>query len=417
MLKGRKNSMRLLIFHHLDNALQSIRSSRVRSFLTMLGIAVGVASVTAILSLSSGANKIIDSQISNLGGNIAVIRPGLMTDPLNNLYRGQLQRDYFAGTLTEKDLEQISKLPNIKAIAPIMVLGGAIKANNLAKNESMIIATTPEFNTIANLKMYEGQFLNAGINSNTAVLGANLSLDIFGSKSTVGRKLTIRNQSFTVIGVLEETNAPVNYNLIDFDNAVFINLLVGKKLNQDVIQIQQINVMAKSMKKLSQLVTDIEVTLKKEHAGEKDFSVLTGGDISKPTNQFFYTITGFMTAIAAISLVVGGIGIMNIMLVTVAERTREIGIRKALGASNRDIMWQFLIESLLISLIGGLLGYVLGYLLALAISNVLTFSPTMNWAITITALGISIFMGVIFGLYPALKAAHKDPIESLHEFN
>jgi len=125
----------------------------------MLGIAVGVASVTAILSLSGGANKIIDNQISNLEGNIAVIRPGLMTDPLNNLYRGQLQRDYFTGALTENDLEQISKLPNIKAVAPIMALGGAIKANNLAKNESMIIATTPEFNTIANLKCTKDNFL------------------------------------------------------------------------------------------------------------------------------------------------------------------------------------------------------------------------------------------------------------------
>lgn len=409
--------MRLLIFHHLDNAIQSIRSSRVRSFLTMLGIAIGVASVTAILSLSSGANKIIDSQIENLDGNIVVIRPGLITDPLNNLYRGQLQRDYFAGTLTENDLEQISKLPNIKAIAPIMALGGAIEANNLAKNESMIVATTPEFNTIANLEIHEGQFLDDGVSSNTAVIGAELSLDIFGDKSTVGRTLTIRNQSFTVIGVLEETNMPVNYNLIDFDKAVFINLSIGKKLNQDVIQIQQVNVIAKSIDKFKQLVADIETTLKKEHSGEKDFSILTGREISKPTSQFFYTITGFITAIAAISLLVGGIGIMNIMLVTVAERTREIGIRKALGASNRDIMWQFLIESLLISLIGGILGYILGYLLALVVSNALTFNPIMNWSITLTALIISIVMGVIFGLYPAVRAAHKDPIESLHEFN
>lgn len=409
--------MRLLIAHHLDNALRSIRSSRVRSFLTMLGVTIGVASVTAILSLSSGANKIIDHQISDLGGNIIVIRPGPTTDPLNNLYRGQLQRDYFAGTLTENDLTEISKLPNIKTISPIMMLSGAIKANNSAKSDSMIVATTPEFNKITDLEIHEGQFLENGISSDTVVIGSDLSRGIFNSDSAVGRKLTIRNQAFTVIGVLEKTDTPVNYNLIDIDNAAFINLSVGKKLNQDVIQIQQINVVAQSTNDFDKLISDIERTLQKEHSGEKDFSILTGQKISQPTNRFFYTITGFITAIAAISLVVGGIGIMNIMLVTVAERTREIGIRKALGASNRDIMWQFLIESLLISLIGGALGYALGYLIALITSNALTFNPVMSWDIALVALAISILMGVVFGLYPAIRAARKDPIESLHEYD
>lgn len=409
--------MRLLVAHHLDNALRSIRSSRVRSFLTMLGVTIGVASVTAILSLSSGANKIIDHQISDLGGNIIVIRPGPTADPLNNLYRGQLQRDYFAGTLTENDLTEISKLPNIKTISPIMMLSGAIKANNSAKSDSMIVATTPEFNKITDLEIHEGQFLENGISSDTVVIGSDLSRGIFNSDSAVGRKLTIRNQAFTVIGVLEKTDTPVNYNLIDIDNAAFINLSVGKKLNQDVIQIQQINVVAQSTNDFDKLISDIERTLQKEHSGEKDFSILTGQKISQPTNRFFYTITGFITAIAAISLVVGGIGIMNIMLVTVAERTREIGIRKALGASNRDIMWQFLIESLLISLIGGALGYALGYLIALITSNALTFNPVMSWDIALVALAISILMGVVFGLYPAIRAARKDPIESLHEYD
>lgn len=409
--------MRILIGHHLENALRSISSSRIRSLLTMLGVTIGVASIVAILSLGSGANKIIDNQINNLGGNIIVVRPGLMVDPLDNLYRGQLQRDYFAGTLTEKDFKELSKIEGVESIAPIMILGGTIKANETARSDSMIVATTPEFNSIANLELHEGQFLETGINSNTAVIGSSLSMDIFGSNSTVGRQLNIRSQIFTVVGVIQETATPVNYNLINLDNAAFINLEVGKKMNQDVIQIQQINITAKSTKDFDSLITQIEKTLWLEHDGEKDFSVLTGADISRPTNQFFYTIAGFTSAIAAISLIVGGIGIMNIMLVTVAERTREIGIRKALGASNRDIMWQFLIESLLISIIGGMFGYGLGYLTAIAISNMLTFEPIMNWDITIIALLISIAMGVIFGLYPALRAAHKDPIESLHEYS
>jgi ABC-type antimicrobial peptide transport system permease subunit len=192
---------------------------------------------------------------------------------------------------------------------------------------------------------------------------------------------------------------------------------MGRKLNQNVAQIQQINVKVDSIDNFDKVISDINKTLKTAHGGEKDFSILTGDKISQPTNLFFYTIAGFTAAVATISLIVGGIGIMNIMLVTVAERTREIGIRKALGASNADILWQFLIESLMISVIGGIMGFIIGYAIAFGLTSVLTFKPIISWGIVETAMAASVVMGVIFGIYPAMRAARKDPIESLHEFN
>ena len=409
--------MRFLFLNHIQNAYQSLRSSRVRSALTMLGVAIGVASITAILALSSGASNIISNQIDSLGGNIAVIRPGVINDSINSIAQTQPHHDYAASTLTEPDITYIKNTAHVKSIAPLMILSGTIKADSIAPSNSPVVATTPSLSDISNLKVNEGQFLDETIDKNTVVIGTQLSINIFGTELSLGKTLTIRSQTFTVVGILKRMNDPINYNSIDFDNAAIINFAVGKELNQNVAQIQQINIKADSIANLSQVITAVNKTLLTSHKGENDFSILTGDQISQPTSQLFYAVAGVTTAIAAISLVVGGIGIMNIMLVTVAERTREIGIRKALGASNVDISWQFLIESLALSIGGGIGGYISGYLVAFGISRFLTFDPIINWQIAVVALLISLFMGTMFGLYPAIHAARKDPIESLHQLD
>ncbi len=410
--------MRFLMLNHIQNAQQSLRSSRVRSALTMLGVTIGVASVTAILALSGGASKIITDQISSLSGNIAVIRPGVAVDPITSITQAKLNHDYATSTLTESDIMYIQNTQHVQYVAPLMTLSGTIKATSVAPSGSTVVATTPELANISDFKLREGQFLDKDVKVDAVVIGTQLSINIFGTESSIGQVLTIRGQSFTVIGVLKRLNNPINYNSIDFDNAAIINFAVGKKLNQNVAQIQQIDIKADSIKNLDGAVTTINKTIQKSHNGEKDFSVLTGNQISQPTSQLFYMIAGVTTAIAAISLLVGGIGIMNIMLVTVAERTREIGIRKALGASNADISMQFLIESLAISIGGGIAGYISGYVIAFGIStSFLTFDPIINWQIAVVALFISIFMGTLFGLYPAFRAARKDPIESLYQYN
>ena len=407
--------MRFLLLNHIQNAYQSLRSSRIRSALTMLGVTIGIASITAILALSSGASKIISDQISSVGGNIAVIRPGNVTDPIASITQSGISRDYATSTLTESDITYIKNVANVKSIAPLMVLSGTIKADSVAPNNSPIVASTPNLADISNLQLHEGQFLDNGVNQNVVVIGSDLSVNVFGTESSIGRIISIHNQSFTVIGILKKLNDPMNYNSVDFDNAAIINFANGKKLNNNVSQIQQINVKTNPGADLSVTISDISKALINSHAGEHDFSILTGDQIAKPTSQLFYAIAGGSTAIAAISLIVGGIGIMNIMLVTVAERTREIGIRKALGANNSDISWQFLIESLAISIGGGISGYICGYILAFGISHFLTFDPAFSWEIAAIALSISIVMGTLFGLYPAMRAARKDPIESLYQ--
>jgi putative ABC transport system permease protein len=410
--------MRFLILNHVQNARQSLKSNRLRSILTMLGITIGVASITTIMALSSGASKIVGDQVNALGGNIAVIRPGSISEtPFQDLAQFPARQNFAASSLTENDLLSIQSIEHVEAAAPLMILTGGVKGNDEGSSGASIVATTPELATISDLTVRVGQFIDPDLNPNTTVIGPQLSIDIFGTEESIGKSVNIRGKLFTVIGILKRTNNPINYNGVDFDNAVIINQESGRLMNQGVLQIQQINVRSDSVESLDQVIIEINKTILKNHLNQADFTVLSGEQIAQPTNQLFYAIAGMTTAVAAISLLVGGIGIMNIMLVSVAERTREIGIRKALGASNNDIVAQFLIESLALSIGGGVLGYILGYLVAFGISTFLTFDPVFTWQIAGIAVGVSLVIGTLFGLYPAIRAARKDPISALRQYD
>ena len=409
----------LLIFEHIQNAYHSLRSTRLRTLLTVLGVAIGVASITTILSLSGGVTKLVGTQIDDLGGNIAVVRPGIISKDLNDYSNPSATGSFTTSTLTEDDLSDISSIKGVEAAAPLMVMNGTMKATSsgTAPKNSTIVATTPALEKIVDLPIRDGQFIDTVTNKFTAVIGSQLSVDLFGTDQSIGQTFTYRGQAFTVIGILKYMNNPINYNNVDFDHTAIISLETGKSFNQGIAQIQQVNVSAQSVDELPKVIETANKELLANHQNEKDFTIMTGREIAEPTSQFFLAMTMVMTVIAAISLIVGGVGIMNIMLVGVAERTREIGLRKAVGASDINIVGQFMIESLIMSLLGGILGYITGYLIAFMISTALPFDPVFTWGIAAISFGTAAVVGTVFGLYPAIRAARKDPIESLRQYH
>lgn len=410
--------MRFLLLNHLQNARESLRSNRARSFLTMLGITIGVASITTILALSAGASRVVSDQVEALGGTVAVVRPGNTSqDGVDQLSQLPNQQQFAASTLTAKDVESIQKIPHVEAVAPIMVLPGAVRGSSEAPAGTPIIATTPDLMTVNELSIRDGQFLDDSLAITTAVIGPQLSIEAFGTDQSIGKTITIKDQAFTVVGILDRANEPINFSGVNFDDAVLISAKKAEDINQGSAQIQQINFRVESVESLNATVIEVNKTLLANHFRQADFTVLSGEDVAEPTSQLFQAIAAVTTAIAAISLLVGGVGIMNSMLIGVAERTREIGIRKALGASNRDVVWQFLIESLALSIGGGAAGFLLGYALALGVSTLLPFDPGISWEIVGIAAGLSLFVGLLFGLYPALRAARKDAIDALRQYD
>lgn len=407
----------ILLSDHYRTARQSLDRSRMRTFLTMLGVAIGVASITAILALAGGVNKVIGKQVSELGGQIAVVRPLSGKATLADLSNPSPSNAYSTSPLSERDVSAIASLEQTDAVAPLMTLSGSVRTNSVTPAESTIVATTPSFMEITNMPVSDGQFIDSVTKQNTAVIGTQLSIDLYGTEQSIGQNFLIRGQPFTIIGVLKRQNTPINYHNVDFDHAAIISLESGKLFNGGVAQIQQINVKAKPSADMNTFKGDIEQTLIRNHDDQKDVDVFVGREIAKPTSELFKFVSVVMAVVASISLVVGGIGIMNIMLVGVSERTREIGLRKAVGASGGTIISQFLIESLIISILGGLLGFLGGYFIAFVVSLAIPYDPTFSWGIVGWALALSVGVGAVFGLYPAIRAARKDPIESLRRYH
>lgn len=402
---------------NIENAIESLHANRLRTFLTMLGVMIGIASVVVIFSLSGGVGSMISNQIVAEGGALAVVRPKELTANDKNVITSlATSKSFTQSSITNEDLGMISKIKEVSAVAPLANFSAKVRGDGEEKYANLL-ATSPNLDQTVNLKVHEGQFIADSANANTVVLGNQMAIDLFGTTQAVGKEIAMKGEKFIVIGVLAHQSSSINFSNVDFNNTAIIPYETAKRIIGDNLQIQQVNIHAKSINSLGAIQKQIESELLKKHNGERDFEVLAGKNISHPSDKFIELSTLILAIVASVSLVVGGIGIMNIMLVNVSERTREIGIRKALGANNRHILFQFLTESMIISLGGGLFGYLIGYAFSFGVSMFLPFSPIISWQIALLVCGLSTVVGVIFGLYPAFRAARKDPIVSLRQYS
>ena len=405
-----------LLLTHIRLARTSIKENRTRSFLTCLGIAVGVASIILILSLTGSITRLVSEETKTLGEELIIVRPSSHKDMVTNILEELTATNaYQKSSLALEDIATIKEVENIEAAAPVAITTATVISDKNTVESATVLGTNEDFIKIQPMTFRYGSFVTSKFNNNTAVVGHTMSLVLFNTTNPVGKTLTIFGERFVVVGVISKMEDAININNVDFDNAVILNAESLAKVAGGV-QVQQIDVKATNIDCLEQASADIEAALVEKKSGESNFSVVYGDKIKHPASALFTIVSGMLTMVAGISLIVGGIGVMNIMLVSVAERTHEIGIRKAVGASGRNILAQFLFESLILSIMGGFLGLALGYVLAFFVSIITPFTPYISWQILAMTFGVSVGVGVLFGIYPAIKAAAKNPIESLKHY-
>ena len=406
--------MALLLRTHYALAKSSLKRNRSRSFLTCLGISIGIASIILILSLMGSVSSLISKQVSGIGANLIVIRPTSTRSTVDSIVTElTTSTQYLKSNLTLKDVKTIQDIDGVAAVSPLAVSVNSLKGETESSVPSAtIVGTNPDFLKIQNLNLKNGTFLREDAETPTAVIGTKLANTLFGTAEPVSKTLTLLGQRFIIVGVLAEVDDPINFNNIDLDDSLFVSASALNKIDNS-LQIQQINIKTENTDTLEETANTIRESLVAAKSGDTNFTVLKGDEITHPAGSLFSIVSGILTVVAGISLIVGGIGVMNIMLVSVAERTHEIGIRKAIGATSGNILLQFLIEALILSLIGGIMGLILGYGLSFLLCLITPFNPFISWQILAITFGVSLITGLVFGMYPALKAAHKNPIYSL----
>ena len=393
-------------------AWASLVANKLRSLLTMLGIIIGVAAVIALVSIGNGVKQDIENSISSLGSNLLVVLPGAPRTPGARSSQGSMK------SLKISDYEAIAKLEGVKAASP-MTNGSYVVIYQNKNWTTSVAGVNANFQDVNNWTMTSGRFFsdkNVQNRERVAVVGQTVVKNLFADEDPVGKEIRVKNIPFRVIGVLKSKGNGTMGN--DQDDTVLIPYTTSMERVEGIDYLRMVYVVAKDDEGIDRLQADIENLLRVRHnikdTNLDDFNIQNMKSIMETVAQTTGTFTLFLGAVAAISLVVGGIGIMNIMLVSVTERTREIGVRKALGATYSVIVTQFLIEAIVISLMGGFIGIAFGIGASKVIGMVSGMSTVVSVPTIIMSFAFSMAIGLIFGIYPARKAAKLNPIDALH---
>ncbi|HWB38749.1 MAG TPA: ABC transporter permease [Candidatus Saccharimonadales bacterium] len=401
-------------YGHLKSGLHAIRGAKMRSFWTMSGVIIGVASVISIVSIGEGIKQQISGQIHHLGKDLITIRPGDLQPDSKGDSLSQLSGFSINSPLTQKDVAVVSTNKGVSASAPLAFIGGVATTSTSHHNSGFVVGTDPALASLINQSMAYGDFLeNSDQGTNAAVLGSSISEQLFDEDVPLGRSFTFHGQKFIVHGIFNEFNFTPLSQQANFNNAIFIPYNVAESLSKTTAPTYEILARPKNPDETNKVAGELNKALVAAHGGSGGFSVLTGSQNVASTSAVLDLLTRLVAGVAGISLLVGGIGIMNVMMVSIGERTREIGIRKAVGATNRQILSQFMAESAILGLAGGAIGAVLAGLVVIGMRAATDLQPVISWKIVVLATGISLVEGILFGTVPALKAARKAPIEAL----
>lgn len=404
----------------LRTAVEGVKTNKLRSGLTITGIVIGVAAIIIIESVGQGATASILSQLNSLGPATIRISPGKPpTSP--SAFTG-----LFSDSLKNSDLtalENPNNVPNLKTIAPVVVVPGNISYQGVVKSDATILGTSSGVQDILQIYPATGSSITQDdINSraSVAIIGSNVASQLFGLSNPIGETIRIHNKNFRVIGVFTPKGQVFVFNV---DDLVIIPYTTAQDYLMGIKYFNAIIAEANSKQDVPQVVADITRVLRFQHGitdpSKDDFYVLTQADAALRVSMITSLLTALLSAVAAVSLIVGGIGIMNIMLVSVTERTREIGLRKALGAKRIDILRQFIAEAVMLTAAGGILGIIIGGVISYFLSLVLGRLLSTGWSFVfpvgaaVIGFGVAALIGVVFGLYPARQAADKSPIEAL----
>ena len=413
-----RNFLPMNFLNLIKESFKVLRTNKKRTFLTSLGIIIGVASVIVVMSVGAGAQSLIFNQITSAGSNLIGVLPGYSDEegPPASVF------GIVITTLKQKDTEDILKLDEIQAATSYVRGVETIKWSN-KKTDATYVGTTADYVRVEDANTEMGEFFNENASRNlerVTVLGWQVYKDLFDEENPIGERIKIKRESFRVIGVMEKRGVEAFQNQ---DTQVFIPLKTAQKIMLGINHISMIRVKAYNEDDVDFAIAQIEDILRDNHkitgSASNDFTVRATAQALEALGSITDALKFFLSAIAAISLLVGGIGIMNIMLISVRERTREIGLRKAIGATPDNVQYQFLIESIVLTLAGGIIGIIIGASFSAIIAVVARYLE-YNWDYVVTinsvlmGVIVSTGVGVLFGWYPARKASKLDPVTALH---